>query len=278
MKTSLSLALSASLTCALIFTNCTKENMNPGESVNAENSSNASTGEDRIDAIVKDLSADSYSLHFGKTYPESDITKSAYGAGSYLAFADPQDVICGEPIRLRYPKIPIWRRQAVMPWPPTCPDMTPDIYKLEQIQKELINADPKRYQTLKQVKFINQEGGFLGTTAYFKKFATLQLDKIDDATANLKLDKFLMLNDAADLGPGATRNFYGYADLNEIVFKPYKKTLKDILKPTLKGCFDPETLKVLRSQLQKIDPAYYKSLTLTYLPENKQIGMLSFKY
>ena len=67
MKTSLSLALSASLACALLFTNCTKDNMNPAESVNAENSSNAITGEDRIDAIVKDLSIDSYSLSFTKT-------------------------------------------------------------------------------------------------------------------------------------------------------------------------------------------------------------------
>lgn len=276
MKTSLSLALSASLACALIFTNCTKDNIEPGESVNAENASNATTGGDRIDAIVSDLSADSYSLHFSKTYPNSGITKKAYGTDSYLAFADPQDVICGEPIRMKYPKIPIWRRLGVAPWPPTCPDMTPDFDKLSQIQELLISADPKIYKSLQQVKFVNQEGGFLATAAYFKQFTTLKLDKIDDATSGLKPDMFLMLNNPADLGTGATRNFYGYADLNEIVFKPYKKTLKDILKPTLKGCFDPQTLKALQSQLQKIDPAYYKSLTLTYLPENKQIGILSF--
>ncbi len=104
MKTPLSLALSASLVCALAFTNCTKEKLNPGESVNAENSSNASTGEDRIDAIVKDLSVDSYSLNFSKTYPKSGINKKHYGTDTYLAFADPGDLRCPEPIRSRYTK------------------------------------------------------------------------------------------------------------------------------------------------------------------------------
>lgn len=275
MRTPLSLALSASLACTFLFTNCTKEKMNPAESSSTENASSAIVTEDRIDAIVKDLSVDSYSLHFNKTYPESGITKTAYGSNTYLAFADPQDVICGDPIRLRYPRVPIWRRPTVAPWPPTCPDMTPDIYKLGQIQEILMKANPKLYGTLKQVKFVNQEGGFLAADVFFKNFSALKTDKIDDATANLKLDKFLMLNDAANLGTGATRNFYGYADLNELVFKPYKKSLKDILKPTLKGCYDPETLKALISQLQKIDPSYYKSLTLTYLPENRQIGIMS---
>jgi len=154
--------------------------------------------------------------------------------------------------------------------------MTPDIYKNAEIQKLLMSANPTLYKTLKQVKFINQPGGFMGTSAFFKQFPAMQYDKIDDATATLSLDKFLMLNDPRNLGTGATRSFYGYANLNDIVLKPYKISLKDILKPTLKGCYDPETLKVLRSRLQSIDPAYYKSLTLTSLPQNKSIGLLYF--
>lgn len=270
----MSLALSAGIAVALFFTSCTKDNMNPADRVNADNSSNSVTGGDRIDAIVKDLSLDSYSLKFTQSYLDFGITKTAYGTDNYLAFADPQDVICGDPIRLRYKLIPIWRRPNIV-WP-TCPDMTPDIYKLAEIQKLLISADPARYKTLRQVKFINQEGGFLGTNSFFKQFPAMQYDKIDDATANLSLDKFLMLNDPRKLGTGATRSFYGYANLNDIVLRPYKKSLKDIFKPTLKGCFDPETLKILMSRLQSIDPAYYKSLTLTSLPENKSIGVLSF--
>src|SRR6476620_11208670 len=109
MRTPLSLALSTSIAFAFLITNCTKENMNPAESVNAENSASAFVPGDRIDAIVSDLSVDSYSLHFSKTYPKSGITKAAYGSDTYLAFADPQDVICGEPIRLKYPRVPIWR-------------------------------------------------------------------------------------------------------------------------------------------------------------------------
>ena len=273
MKTPMSLALSASLACALLFSNCTKDNLIPGESVNAENSSNATTEGDRIDAIVKDLSTDSYSLSFNKTYPESDITRRKYGSDSYLAFADPADLICPEPLRIKYKQIPIWRRPNII-WP-TCPDMIPDIYKLSEIQETLMKADPVLYKTLRQVKFINQEGGFLGTNTFMKRFPAMQYDKIDDATAGLSLENFLMLDNPAQLGPGATRSFYGYADLNRIVLKPYKKSLKDIFKPTLKGCFDPQTLKALKSKLVSID-ASYKTLTLTYLPENKSIGVLSY--
>jgi len=275
MKTSLPLAFSAGLAIALLFSNCTKDNMNPGERITAENSSNATTGEDRIDVIVKDLSADSYCLSFNKTYPESDITRRKYGSDNYLAFADPQDLICPEPLRLKYKFIPIWRRPNIVV--PTCPDMTPDIYKLSEIQEVLIGADPKLYKTLRQVKFVNQEGGFLATNAFMKQFPVMQYDKIDDATSGLNLDKFLMLNDPANLGTAATRSFYGYADLNKIVLKPYKKSLKDIFKPTLKGCYDPQTLKALKSKLQSIDQTYYASLTLTYVDINKQIGVLSFK-
>jgi hypothetical protein len=275
MKTNLSLALAAGIVCASLFTSCAKENMKPAESVNAENSSNATTGEDRIDAIVSDLSIDSYSLSFTKTYLKSGITKRAYGTDNYLAFADPQDLICGDPIRLKYKQIPIWKRPNII-WP-TCPDMVLDINKLTEIQKVIVSADPKLYEGLQQVKFLNPCGGFLATQVFTKQFPAMKLDKIDDATSKLSLDKFLMLNNPANLGSGATRSFYGYADLNEIVFKPYKKSLKDILKPTLKGCFDPETLKILRSQLQKVDPAYYSNLAITYLPENKQIAILSVK-
>ena len=275
MKTPLSLALSAGIACALLFTSCTKDKVNPADSVNAENSSNATAGEDRIDAILKDLNTDSYSLSFTTIYPKRGITKRAYGTDSYLGFADPQDLICGDPIRRKYKQIAIWKRPNIIQ--PTCPDMVIDINKLTEIQKVIISANPKLYAGLQQVKFINAEGGFLATPVFTNQFPAMQLDKIDDATSNLSLDKFLMLNDPKNLGSGATRSFYGYADLNEIVFRPYKKSLKDILKPTLKGCFDPETLKALISQLQKVDPAYYSNLTVTSLPENRNIAILSVK-
>jgi len=276
MKTSLPLAIVASLACALFFTNCTKEKVNPADSVAAQNSSDATAGEDRINAIVKDLSTDSYSLNFNKTYTKYGITQLNYGTDSYLDFADPGDLKCGTPIRIRFKRIPIWRNPKIV-WPPTCPDMVIDINRLTEIQKLLMTADPKKYSDLQQIKFVNTEGGFLASKRYMNQFPKMKLDKIDDATADLSPEKFLMLNDPQNLGSGATRSFYGYADLNEIVFRPYKKSLKDILKPTLKGCFDPEILKALTERLQKIDPSFYNSLVVNYLPENKNIGILSFK-
>lgn len=272
MKTSFPLAAVAGIVCASLFVSCTKNDMKPAESVNAQNSSNGTTGEDKIDAILSDLSTDSYSLSFTKTYRKSGITRKAYGTDNYLDFADPQDLICGDRIRVKYKQIPIWKRPNII-WP-TCPDMVIDINKLTEIQQLIISADPKLYEGLQQVKFMNAEGGFLGTPEFTKQFPAMELDKIDDATSNLSLDRFLMLNNPSALGGGATRSFYGYADLNEIVFKPYKKSLKDILKPTLKGCFDPETLKSLRSQLQKVDREYYANLRITYLPEDKNIAIM----
>lgn len=272
MKTPFLLALSASLASALLFTSCTKENTSPSQVASSSNSSNSVTA-DRIETIMADLSTSSYSLSFTKTYPRSGIAKTAYGTDNYLAFADPQDLICGDPIRLKYKQIAIWKRPNIV-WP-TCPDMSIDIYKLGEVQKLLVSADPKLYGAVKQIKFINTEGAFLGTDAFTSQFPAMKLDKIDDAITTLSLDKFLMLNDPKNLGSGASRSFYGYADLNTVVLQPYKKSLTDLLKPTLKGCYDPTTIKALQDKLKSIDPVYYKGLNITYLAENKNIAILS---
>lgn len=273
MKASFPLALTASLVSALFITSCTKQN--PAENMNAVNAAtenSAVAGGDRIDAIVKDLSISSYSLSFAKAIPSGGITKTAYGADNYLAFADPQDLICGDPIRSKYKQIPLWRRPNIV-WP-TCPDMAIDVNKLTQIQDVLVKADAKQFGALKQIKALSG-GTFLASDVFTGQFAAMKLDKIDDAIGGFSPDKFLILNAPGSYGPGASRNFYGYADLNKIVFLPYKKNLRDLLKPTLKGCYDPIVLAGIKEKLQGIDPSYYKSLSVTSLPENKNIGILS---
>lgn len=281
MKLAHSLALTASIVTALAITSCDKEqdaqaisSNNPTYSTQgaARTSATYSTAPDRIDEIVKDLSLSSYSLSLSQSYPESGVTKTAYGTDNYLAFADPQDLICPEPIRLKFKKIPIWRRPNII-WP-TCPDMIIDITRLQKVKDVLVNADYKTFGSLQEVKLITG-GGFLAGEQFRSSFKTMQLDKIDELTKDLKPESFLMLNDPRNLGPGATRTFYGTADLNSIVLKPYRKNLKDILKPTLKGCFDPQVLSALRDRLQKIDQSYYKSLSVTPLAENKSIAVLS---
>lgn len=270
MKTPLSLALSASIACTLLFTSCQKENTTAP--ANTQNSSDAVAGDDKIDAIMKDLSISSYSLSFDKPLPEAGITRTAYGVDNYLAFADPQDLKCGTSFRLKYRQIPIWRRPMIVQ--PTCPDMIIDPLKLTEIQNLLISADKTQFGSLKQIKFLTG-GGFLATEAFTGQFPKMQLDKIDDALTGMSLTKYLLLNDPKKLDAYSTKSFYGYADLNKYVFAPYKRTLGDILPPTLKGCYDPIVLNSIKAKLQKIDASLYKGLTVTYLPESKSIGILS---
>ncbi|MBE7170623.1 MAG: hypothetical protein INR73_08530 [Williamsia sp.] len=234
----------------------------------------AATREDRIDSIMKGLSADNYSLSFDKTYASAGITRTAYGADNYLVFADPQDVICGEPLRYQIKKVPIYKRPNFVV--PTCPDMSIDIWKLSQIQELLVKADPAQFKGAKQIKLADGKT-LLATERFTSQYANLKSDRIDAITKDLSPDKFILLGNSDALNGGVfTRNFYGWADLNSIVFKQYKLSLKDILKPTQKGCFDPLILKVIRERLVELNASLYKNLTVTPLAQDKNIAVLSY--
>lgn len=272
-----SLTVTAGLAISLLVTGCSKEDnfVNKAAENNSGSSSRsfatATTTYDRIDAIVKDLSTSNYSLSFEKAIPEAGITRTAYGADNYLAFADPQNLKCPDPIIWRYRRIPIWRRPIII-WP-TCPDMVIDIYKLRQIRDLLVKADYKQFSGLREIGLTNG-GGFLATDRFTSQFPAMKLDRIDEITKGLDASRYLLLSSPGSYTTGFTRSFYGYADLNSIVFKPYGKSLKDF-KPTLKGCFDPIILSTIKQKLQSMDPATYKYLTVTPLAENKNIAMLS---
>jgi hypothetical protein len=155
MKHRITFALAVTSVAAMLaFTSCKKDFIG-GNDANNENNvalasrSTAITSFDRIDAIVKDLSLDSYSFSFSKAMPEAGVTKTAYGADNYLVYADPQDLICPEPIIFRYKKIPIWKRPNFIQ--PTCPDMSIDIKKLTQVQNVIAKADPAQYGSLKGI-------------------------------------------------------------------------------------------------------------------------------
>lgn len=279
MKLKLTLALAATGVAAMLtFSNCTKQNAIPAQDfVSSEGSSNF-TGGDRIDAIMKDLSTDSYSLSFDKPMRAAGITRTAYGADNYLVFADPQDLICPEPIRFKQRLMPIWKIPIIVQ--PTCPDMTIDIYKLGQIQELLVKANPVKYSKLQEIKLTNG-GGVLATEKFTSQYANLKTDKIDEITKDLSGDKFLLFNKPGNVSGGFTRSSYGYADLNRLVFNPYKLTLKDIIGPVgpsvpiLKGCFDPIVLDIIRERLQSMDPVLYKGLDVSTLPQDKNIGLLT---
>jgi hypothetical protein len=269
-----------SVAAMLAFTSCKKDqayNDNAGgNNLNSQAYSGRSaalTAPDRIDAIVKDLSLDSYSFSFSKPMPNAGITRTAYGADNYLVYADPQDLICPEPIRIRYKNVPIWKRPNFIQ--PTCPDMAIDVNKLTQVQDIIAKADPAQYGSLKGIK-ISNGGAALAGAQFIKSYSGLQLDKLDAITKDLDPSRYVLLGAADNLKGGAfTRSFYGYADLDAIVFKPYRTNLGDILKPTLKGCFDPLILKSIREKLIQINPEMYKGLTVTPLKQDKSLAVLN---
>jgi hypothetical protein len=279
MKQIISLPLAVTAFAALLtFSSCSKSSeVATNAPANAENSTSrlavaSFTADDRIDAIVRDLSVDNYSFSFDKPNTEIGITRTGYGTDNYLVFADPQDLICPEPIRKRFPRVPVWKRPQFIV--PTCPDMAIDVTKLKEIENLLTKIDINKFENMQHFRASNG-ATFLATQNTMKTFATLQLDKFDGITEDLNPTKFLLMS-APDLRQGGVfnRSFYGYADLNDIVFKPYKRNLKDLIKPTIKGCFDPIILKTIKERLLRVNPALYRGLEVSSLPENRAIAVL----
>jgi hypothetical protein len=275
-KTSFILAF-FSIAAGLFFTNCQKE-QNASTSISPNSSLTSATyytrfsrQSDRIDEIVKDLALDQYSLHFDRAIPSAGITRTAYGADNYLVFADPQDLICPDPIRIRQKYIPIWKIPNFIP--PTCPDMIIDINKFEQIYKVVANADPAQFGSLKQIALING-GALMAGEKFTGQYANLRTDKFDELTSDLDPTRYIMFNAPGNFDGVFTRDAYGYADLAKYVFPRYKVNLKDLIKPTLKGCFDPLILEIIRKRLIDVNPETYKGLDVTLLGEDA--GMLSF--
>lgn len=268
MKQKISSVLTATgIVAILAFSSCKKEQTvsRADASLQDLRTAGATTTFDRIDEIMKDLSRDDYSLSFDKPLPSVGITRTAYGADSYLVFADPQDVICPDPIRKIQVKVPIWKRPNFIQ--PTCPDMSIDIIRLKQVQDLLVKADQNQFGSLRQVKLSNG-GGFLASQQYLKQNASLQPDVIDRITTGLNPEGYLLLS-----APGSefTRSFYGYADLDAAAarrgMRMAKVNVMNLFKPTLKGCFDPQILSVIKDRLIKTNPAAYKDLNVTPLQD-----------
>ena len=279
MKQTSSLALTAIMVAAVLtFSSCKKDLttfgvISPETRQLTSTTDYALTSGDRINEIVKDMAYDSYSFSFEKPNYSAGITQTAYGADNYLAFVDPQDLICPDPIRYRFKRIPIWKRPVMIQ--PTCPDMAIDIIKLKEVKDLLVKADPAQFGDLRELQMLNG-GAFLVTKTFTSQYPTMQLDKIDGLTKDLNPESYLLLNNPGDFTGGFTRTFYGYADLNERVFKPRRTNLRDVLKPTLKGCFDPIILSIIRERLQRMDPVAFKELNVTPLGDDKTIGVLGF--
>ncbi len=215
---------------------------------------------DRIDEILRDLKSSDYSLTFQKAYPEHGISRTSYGDGSFLHFADPKKL----GFNLNYDKVPIWKIPKMIV--PTCPDMAIDIHRLDAIKDILAKADVRQFGALQTINFLGG-GGFLADEQHLAQYKNAQPDKIDELTKDLSLEKFLILNLPGKSAGHFTRSFYGTADLNKIILKP-GQDLREILKPTLKGCFDPVILDAIRERLQKFDPVAFGGLAVRSIDQN----------
>jgi hypothetical protein len=276
MKHRISLKLIATGVVAMLaFSNCKKSLTATDESSFANQAfagTEAAQLTDRIDAIVKDLSKDRYSFSFEKPIQNGGITRTAYGADNYFTFADPQDLICPDPIRIRYKKVPIWRRPTWI-WP-TCPDMIIDLSKISRIQEVLAKADFAQFGSLKGIKTSNG-GVLLASEKFTRNYSNIQLDRMDAITRDLDHARFVVLGspDIA-MGGALSRTFYGYADLNSIVFRPYQTNLRDLIRPTLKGCFDPLILRTIRERLMQFNAQAYRGLEVKQFGQRNSIAVL----
>ncbi len=227
---------------------------------------------DTLDAITKDLEgSDQLSLSFEKAMPEAGLSKTSYGRESYLTYADPQDLICGEPFRIRYKSgIPVWRIPKMIV--PTCPTMIP-FEKINLFKGVLAALDKNQFGALKEVKLQNG-AALLGSEAFYRPYSALRTDAFDDsALANIDGAKFLLLRSPNDMFTGATRDFYGTANLTGMLGEK-KINWKDIFVPTLKGCFDPEILKLIKDRLIRINPELYKGLDVRPLGQDAAFSVL----
>lgn len=226
---------------------------------------------DRLADILKDLDKESYSLSFEKSIDGAGIKQTSYGAESLLAYADPQDLICPEPFRLKIRRVPIWRLPTRPV--PTCPTMIP-FERFNGINELLARADPAQFGAMKAIK-VDGGGALLATQLFTAPYASLKLDKYDEAMSSLDGEKFLILNAGGGDTLGMPRDFYGYGDINSTVLKKYKLSLKDILKPQLKGCYDILVLERLKELLGRMNPAAFRDLKVTPMAQDKNIGILT---
>lgn len=231
---------------------------------------------DRLDSIVKDLPANSYSLSFDKAYPQQGINKTSYGTENFIVYAEPEDVKCGTDWRRRFPTkpIPVW--SGINKVIPTCPKFVP--IDIAGLIKNVISDAGDTYRGLREIRTFNANNVLLANENFTGRFASLKPDVMDDSILNgLDYDKFLMLDDAASLAPGFNRNFYGSAQIafgddassksnNEVVLKNKDVVVKFWRKYI--GCFDPDILKIIRDRLAAFDPGRFKNWQVNKLDNN----------
>jgi hypothetical protein len=220
-------------------------------------------GTDELDAILKDLSPDTYLLSFSGLPANNYITKSVYGTLSdETQFGGPR---YPSPVpalyKIGYTTIPINKI-----WIKTCPTMIPLTDIAARAAALIQKADPKTFADL-AVTEIGASQQLLATKSFLTSASRLQPDVMDKYLASFDLTKFRLSLPAGATYPGFTRGFYGTGDITKVADTGARTTIyvglrwQDILRkrfPNMIGCFDPLILKDIRANFSRIDQGFAK--------------------
>lgn len=220
-------------------------------------------GTDELDAILKDLSPDTYLLAFDGLPVNDYITRARYGSLSEeTQFFGPG----GRPpfpelAKIGYEKIPFRKI-----WIKTCPTMIPYLDIASRAAALAQKVDPKQFFDL-GVFEVGRGQQLLATKSFLEAGARLLPDVVDQKViGQATLAKFRLSVPAGTL-PYFTRGFYGTADITQVPTTGARLTIynglkwEDILRrrfPNMIGCFDPEILKDIRANFARLDTRFQK--------------------
>lgn len=221
-------------------------------------------GTDELDAILKDLSPETYLLTFDGLPANNYITKTRYGTFSDEEFCGtppypfPIPGLAGIGYKTGTPFNKIWIR--------VCPIFIPFKDVAARVAAIMQKADPKAFADL-TVTEIGTNQHLLATKSFLTAASRLQPDAVDKALAGQNLKGFRLTLPAGTKLPAFTRGFYGIGNIDQIPDAGGARIIsnyvglkwKDILGkrfPNLIGCFDPLIMKDIRAQLTRVDKSF----------------------
>ena len=251
---------------ALSLFSCSKDQKTADQLVpQSSNTAGArTTGTDELDAILKDLSPETYLLTFDGLPANNYITKTRYGTFSDEEFCGtppypfPIPGLAGIGYRAGTPFSKIWIK--------VCPIFIPFKDVAARVAAIMQKADPKAFADL-TVTEIGTNQQLLATKSFLTAANRLQPDAVDKALSGQNLKGFRLTLPAGTKLPAFTRGFYGIGNIDQIpdaggarvISKYVGLKWKDILGkrfPNLIGCFDPIIMKDIRAQLTRIDKSF----------------------
>lgn len=221
---------------------------------------------DEMDAILKDLSPDTYLLTFEGLPANNYITKTSYGSLSdETLFGDGRSPLPFPYLeRIGYNKAPFKKI-----WIKTCPTMIPYLDIAKRAAELIQKVDSRTYAGL-TVTELGAKQQVLTTKAFLSGASRLQPDVVDTKViGKSSLEKFRLSIPQGTALPYFTRGFYGLGDITQIpnggattrltIYTSLK--WEDILRrkfPNMIGCFDPLILREIRANFVSLDKNFEK--------------------